>query len=151
MSIHTSNLAWKNPWTEEFGRLRSMALQKVGHYWAHTHTHTHTHTLTYTAYYRGKGVVDQSLSPTLCDPRTAAHKAPLSYTISYSLLKFMSIESMMLSNQFIFWSPLSPFAFNLSQHQGLFQWVSTLHQMDKVLELQLWHQSFQWIFRTDFL
>ena len=42
-------------------------------------------------------------------------------------------------------------AFNLSQHQGLFQWVSSSHQMAKVLELQLQHQSFQWIFRTDFL
>ena len=50
---------------------------------------------------------------------------------------------------------LSPFppAFNLSQHQGLLQWVSCLHQVAKVLELQLQHQhqSFQWIFRTDFL
>ena len=42
-------------------------------------------------------------------------------------------------------------AFNLSQHQGLFQWVSSLHQVAKVLEFQLQHQSFQWIFRTDFL
>ena len=48
------------------------------------------------------------------------------------------------------WSP-SPPAFNLSQHQGLFQWVGSSHQVAKVLELQLQHQSFQWIFRTDFL
>ena len=40
--------------------------------------------------------------------------------------------------------------FNLSQHQGLFKWVSSLHQVAKVLEFQLQHQSFQWIFRTDF-
>ena len=45
----------------------------------------------------------------------------------------------------------SPPALNLSQHQGLFQWVSSLHQVTKVLEFQLQHQSFQWIFRTDFL
>ena len=45
----------------------------------------------------------------------------------------------------------SPSAFNLSQHQGLFKWVSSLHQAAKVLEFQLQHQSFQWIFRTDFL
>ena len=44
----------------------------------------------------------------------------------------------------------SPHAFNLSQHQGLIQWVSSSH-MAKVLEFQLQHQSFQWIFRTDFL
>ena len=42
-------------------------------------------------------------------------------------------------------------AFNLSQHQSLFQWVSSSHQVAKVLELQLQHQAFQWIFRTDFL
>ena len=45
----------------------------------------------------------------------------------------------------------SPPTFNLSQHQGLFQWVSSSHQMAKVLEFQLQHQSFQWIFKTDFL
>ena len=37
------------------------------------------------------------------------------------------------------------------QHQGLFQWVSSSHQVAKVLEFQLQHHSFQWIFRTDFL
>ena len=43
----------------------------------------------------------------------------------------------------------SPPAFNLSQHQGLFQWVSSSHQVAKALEFQ--HQPLQWIFRTDFL
>ena len=47
--------------------------------------------------------------------------------------------------------PPSPPAFNLYQHQGLFQWVSFLYQMAKVLELQLQHQSCQSIFRVDFL
>ena len=47
-------------------------------------------------------------------------------------------------------SPAPP-AFSLSQHQGLFQWISSSHQVAKVLALQLQHQSFQWIFRTDFL
>ena len=45
----------------------------------------------------------------------------------------------------------SPPAFNLSQHQGLFQWLNSSHQVAKVLEFQLQHQSFQWIFRTDLL
>ena len=44
----------------------------------------------------------------------------------------------------------SPPAFNLSQHQGVFQWVCS-HQEAKVLEFQLQHLSFQWTFRTDFL
>ena len=45
----------------------------------------------------------------------------------------------------------SPLAFNPSQHQGLFKWVSSLHPVVKVLEFQFQHQSFQWIFRVDFL
>ena len=45
--------------------------------------------------------------------------------------------------------PPSPPTLNLSQHQGLFQWVGYLHQMAKVLELL--HQTFQWIFRIDIL
>ena len=45
----------------------------------------------------------------------------------------------------------SPPSFNLSQHQCLFKWVSSLHQVAKVLEFQLQHQSFHWIFRTNFL
>ena len=46
--------------------------------------------------------------------------------------------------------PSSPSALNLSQHQSLFQWVGSLHQVAKVLELQLQHQSFQWIFTVPF-
>ena len=45
----------------------------------------------------------------------------------------------------------SPPDFNLSQHQGLFQWLSSSHQVAKVLEFQLQHQSFQWTSRTDLL
>ena len=48
-------------------------------------------------------------------------------------------------------SCFSPPAFNLSQHQSLFKWVSSSHQAAKVLEFQLQHQSSQWIFRTGFL
>ena len=45
----------------------------------------------------------------------------------------------------------SPPALNLSQHQGLFQWVSSLHQVAQILEFQLQHQSFQWTSKTVFL
>ena len=45
----------------------------------------------------------------------------------------------------------SPPALNLSQHQGLFKWVNSSHQVAKVLEFQLQHQSFQWVFKVDFL
>ena len=42
-------------------------------------------------------------------------------------------------------------AFSISQHHGLFKWVSSSHQVAKVLEFQLQHLSFQWIFRPDFI
>ena len=47
--------------------------------------------------------------------------------------------------------PSSTSTFSISQHQGLFQWVSSSHQVAKVLEFQLQHQSFQWLtsFRID--
>ena len=82
-------------------------------------------------------------------PLTAAYQASLSITNPQRLLKLMSIESVMSSNHFVLSTP-SPPTLNLSQNQNLFQWVSSLHQVAKVLELQLQHQSFQWIFRTDF-
>ena len=75
-----------------------------------------------------------SCIPLLETPWTAAHQASLS-TVSWSLLKFMSTE---------WWCHLtissSAAPFSLSQHQGLFQWVGSLHQVAKILELQ--HQSF---------
>ena len=76
---------------------------------------------------------------------TVACQASLSFTISCSLLKLMSFESVMPSNHLILCHPLSP-ASSLSQHQGLFQWIGSSHQVVKQLELQLQHQSFQWIF-----
>jgi len=86
-------------------------------------------------------------------PRNKAHQASLSITNSWSLPKFMSIELVMPSNHLIlcFFLFPSPIAFILSQHQGLFKWVSTSHQVAKVLEFQLQNQSFQWIPRTDLL
>ena len=80
-------------------------------------------------------------------PRGLQHARLPSRTISRSLPKFMSTESVMPSNRLILSSP-SP-ALNLSQRQGLFQQVSPLHQGAEVLELQLQHQSFQWVFTVD--
>ena len=81
-------------------------------------------------------------------PWTTARQASLSITNSQSLPKLMSFESVMPSNH-----PLSsPYpTFSLSQHHGLFKWVTSSHQVAKVLEFQFQHQSFQWTFRTDFL
>ena len=74
-------------------------------------------------------------------PLTAALQAPLSFTISLSLLRFMSIVLMVPSDHLTLLSP-SPLALNLSQHQGLFQWVGSSLQIAKLLELQHQHQSF---------
>ena len=91
------------------------------------------------------------LCPALCNPmdystpRLPVHHQPLELTQTHVHWVNDAIEpSHPLS------SP-SPPNFNLSQHQGLFRWVSSSHQVAKVLEFQLQHQSFQWIFRTDLL
>ena len=69
------------------------------------------------------GMIVQSLSHVqlFATPWTAAHRASLSITSSQSLLKLMSIESVMPSGHLILCHPLSPPVLNLSQHQGLFQ------------------------------
>ena len=81
----------------------------------------------------------------LATPWTAARQTPLSSTVSWNLLKFMSIKT---SHPL---PPPFPPALNLFQYQGLFQWVGFSNQVAKVLELQLQHQPFQWIFRVAFL
>ena len=84
-------------------------------------------------------------------PWTAARQASLSINNSKELTQkhvHWDGDTMQPSHPL---SPPSPPAFNLSQHQGLYQWVSSSHQVATVLEFQLDHQSFQWIFRTDFL
>ena len=92
-------------------------------------------------------VVSDSLRP---HGLHAACQAFLYFTISRSLLKLMSIESLMPSNHFVLCHPLLLLPSNLSSI-GLFQWARSLHQVAKVLEFQLQHQTIQWIFRTNFL
>ena len=77
---------------------------------------------------------------TLCK-WTATHQASLSLTISQNLPKFMSIESVTPSNHLILCCPLLLLP-SISQHQDLSQRVGSLHQVAKVLELKLQHQSF---------
>ena len=84
-------------------------------------------------------VVTQSCL-TLWTPWTVAHQDSLSITNSQSLLKLMIIDAIQPSHPL---SSLSLPAFNLSQHQGLFQGVSSSYQVTKVLEFQLQHLSFQ--------
>ena len=101
--------------------------------------------------YLSQSVQSLSCVRLFATPRTAALQASLFITNSWNLLKLVSIESVMPSNHLILCLPLLLPPLNLSQHQGLFQWVGSLHQVAKVLEFQLQHSSFQWIFRADLL
>ena len=95
-------------------------------------------------------LVSQS-RPTLCDPMK--HGIP-GLPAHLHLLEFTQPHVHRVGDAIQPSYPLSspsPPAFNLSQHQGLFKWVSSSHQMAKVLEFQLQHQSFQWTLRTDLL
>ena len=86
--------------------------------------------------------------PTLCDPMDCSTPG---FPVYRLLPKLAQTHVHWISDAIQTSHPrssLSPPAFNLSQHQGLFKWVSSSHQVDKVLELQLQHQSFQWVFRN---
>ena len=81
--------------------------------------------------------------PTHCDPMNCSRPGLAVHHQLQESTQPMSIESVMPSNHLILCRPLPP-TLNLSKHQGLFKWVSSLHQVSKVLEFQLQHQSFQW-------
>ena len=83
-------------------------------------------------------------------PWTAACQASLTITNCQSSLKLMSIESVMPSNHLILCQTLLLLP-SIFPNISLFQWVSSSHQVATVLEYQVQHQFFQWIFRTDFL
>ena len=82
-------------------------------------------------------------------PWTAARQASLSITNSWSSPKLMSIESVMPSNHFILCRSLLLLP-SISQHQGLSNESVLRIRWSKYWEFQLQHQSFQWLFRTDF-
>ena len=89
--------------------------------------------------------------PTLCDPMNCSMPGiPVHHQLPESTQTHVHWVSDAIQTSHPLLSP-SPLAFNLSQHQGLFKWVSYSHQVAKVLEFQLQHQSYWWILRTDFL
>ena len=96
-------------------------------------------------------VLVQSLSCVwpLMTPWTVGHQSSLSFTISQSLFRFMSIGSVMPSNHLIFCCHLLLLPSIFSSIRVFSNGSS--HQVAKVLELQLQHQSLKWIFRVDFL
>ena len=88
--------------------------------------------------------------PTLCHPMDCSMPG---LPVHHQLPQFTQThvhwvgDAIQLSHPLLSPSP----ALNLSQHQGLFKWVSSSHQVAKVLEFQLQHQSFQWTLRTNLL
>ena len=106
MATHSSILDWRIPLTEEPGRLQTMGLQRAGHDWV---------TNTFIRYIGSRhwfsSVQSLSLVWLFATPWTAARQASLPITNSQSLLKLMSIESVMPSNHLI---PCHPLLFLLS-------------------------------------
>ena len=91
------------------------------------------------------------LRQTFCDPLNGTTPGFQSFTISRSLLKFMSIESVMLSNHLFLCHLLLLLPLIFPSIRVFFQGFSSSHQVVKVLEFRFQHQSFQWIFRVNFL
>ena len=89
------------------------------------------------------------LCPTLCDPMN--HSTP-GFPVHHQLPKSTQTHVHLVGDDIqpshTLSSPSLP-PLNLSQHQGLFKWVSSSHQVAKVLEFQLQHQPFQWTHRPD--
>ena len=91
------------------------------------------------------------LCPILCDPMSCSTPG---LPVHHQLPEFTQTHIHWVGDAIQLSHPLSspsPPTLNLSQHQGFFQWVSSSHQVAKVLEFQLQHQSFQWTLRTDLL
>ena len=84
------------------------------------------------------------LCPILCDPINCS-------TWGFSVLNYLPVFAQTHAHWVRDAITHSALALNLSQHQGLFKWFGSLYHIAKVLELQLQHQSFQWLFRVDFL
>ena len=96
------------------------------------------------------GSVAQSC-PTLCDPMNCSTPGlPVHHQLPESIQTHVHRVGDAIQPSHPLSSPSLP-ALNLSQHQGLFKWVSSSHQVAKVLEFQLQHQSCQWTPRTDLL
>ena len=89
--------------------------------------------------------------PTLCNPMNHSTPGlPVHHQLPESTQTHVHWVGDAIQPSHPLWSP-SPPALNLSQHQGLFKWVSSSHQVAKVLQFQLQHQSFQWTPKIDLL
>ena len=158
MATHSSVLAWRIPGTGQLGGLMSMGSHRVGHDWSDLAAvwNQGAWFLQLHFSFSGRDCILKfssllSCVPTLCDPMDCSTPG---FPVHHQLLELAQTHvhrvSDVIQPSYSLLSPSLP-AFSLSPNQGLFQWVSSLHQVAKVLEFQLYHQSFRWIFRTDFL
>ena len=88
------------------------------------------------------------LCPTLCDPM---NRSTPGLPVHHQLPEFIQTHAHWVGDAIQLSHPLpspSPPAPSPSPHQGFFQWVTSLHEVAKVLEFQLQHQSFQWTYRS---
>ena len=146
MITHSSTLAWRIPWTEEPGRLQSTGSQRVGHDWATSLTHSLTCQISYRIQLFSCSVVSDSLWPHGLQNARLPCPSPSPGACWNSRPLSRWCHPSISSSVVLFSFCLQPFPVS-----GLIQWVSSLHQVTKVLELQTQHQSLQWILRIDFL
>ena len=124
MATHSSVLAWRIPGTGEPGGLQSLGSHRVGHDW------------------NDLAAAVTQLCLTLCDPMDYSTLGfPVLHHLPEPAPTHVHWVSDAIQSSHLLASP-SPPAFNLSRHQGLFQWVCFSHQVANVLELQLQQQSF---------
>ena len=152
MATHFSTLAWKITWTEKPVRLQSMGSQRVGHDWTTLRSFMLVeHEIRQCMW---KSTVSLSVQfssvaqscPTLCDPMICSTP---DLPVHHQLPEFTQThmhqvgDAIQPSHSLLSPSPPPP---NPSQHQGLFQWVDSLHEVAKVLEFQRQHQSLKSIY-----
>jgi len=127
---HCSILVWGIPWTEEPGRLQSMGSQRVRNDWAPKHQ--------FSSVQFSHSVVSDSLRPT--------NRSTPGLPVHHQLPEFTQTHVCRVNDAIQPSHPLSspcPPVPNPSQHQSLFQWVNSSHEVAKVLEFQLHHHSLQ--------
>ena len=158
MATHSSILAWRIPWTEETGKLHSIGLQKFRHSWSNFHSTVHILCFhpSYLSYCDSffisfimifsdrfssfSSVQFSSVAqswPTLCDP---INRRTQGLHVHHQLPEITQIyvhrvsDAIQPSHPLLSPSPPDP---NRSQHQVLFQWLNSSHQVAKVMEFQL--------------
>ena len=153
MATNSSILPWRRPWTERLGRLQSMGSQILNttEWLTCLDLNLFFYLQIFVYHDEVQFTLVAQLCPTLCDPMDCSMPG---FPVHHQLPEFTQTQVHWVGDANQPSHPLSSPSlpsFNLSQHQGIFKWVSSLHQVAKVLKFQLQHQSFQWIFRIDFL